>query len=462
MFPQVKNAMQEIFDFIDAHANLYLERLKFLCRQQTIAVRRQGITEGAHHLATILREIGGQPQLLTVGETTYLLTRLSGSGEKTLGFYNHFDTHPPEPLEAWETPPFEPTLRDGALYARGASDNKGNLVARICAIDAYIKVRGQLPINVVLLHDGEEEIGSPNFAAFLNRYTDQLKDVDGWVWEGGFKDTNEQLEVYLGFNGILYVELEVITAAEESHGSHAGMIPNAAWRLIWALNSLKDMNEKITIRDFYRSVIPAAPDELDLLKSITFNLEEFRRLFRVNRLAGDSSLHDALERQYLYPYINIAGVQAGSAGEGMEVILPHRAMAKVEIYLVPNQDPDDMLMQLRSHFDTCGFADVQINPLAKMPPSRTSPSVGLARAVVDLIGRLYEKPAVLYPIMPGASPMGYITGRFGVPGVSTGVGYANSRIHQPNENVRIHDFIQGIKLIAALVDSMSQSGRTWN
>ncbi len=109
MFPQVKNAMQEIFDFIDAHANLYLERLKFLCRQQTIAVRRQGITEGAHHLATILREIGGQPQLLTVGETTYLLTRLSGSGEKTLGFYNHFDTHPPEPLEAWETPPFEPT-----------------------------------------------------------------------------------------------------------------------------------------------------------------------------------------------------------------------------------------------------------------------------------------------------------------------------------------------------------------
>ena len=454
--------MQDVFDFIDAHVDQYLERLKFLCRQQTIAVRREGIAEGAKRLAAVLSEIGAKPQIVPLGETTYVVTRVSGAGNKTLGFYNHFDTHPPEPLEAWNTPPFEPTVRDGALYARGASDNKGNVVARICAVDAYQRVRGRLPLNVVFLHDGEEEIGSPTMATFLDQHAALVKDADGWLWEGGFKDANEQLEVYLGFNGLVYVELEVTTAAEDTHGSHAGLVPNAAWRLVWALSTLKDANEDILIAGFHDAVLPPTVEDLTLFKALPIEPEAIRREFQISQWAGGSSTDEALERQYFHPYINMAGIGAGYQGGGMKVILPHHAVAKLEIYLVPNQEPDEVLTQLRVHLNAHGFEDVRIKPLAKIPPSRTSSSAGLAKALVELIGALYEKPAVLYPIMPGATPMGYFTGRFGVPGVSTGVGYIGSRIHQPNENVRIHDFVQGIKLVAALIDRMGQSGQVWD
>jgi acetylornithine deacetylase/succinyl-diaminopimelate desuccinylase-like protein len=454
--------MQDVFDFIDAHVDGYLERLKDLCRQQTIAVRRQGITEGAERLAAMLRDIGAEPQLVPVGETTYVVTRVPGAGERTLGFYNHFDTHPPEPLEAWESPPFEPTVRDGALYARGASDNKGNVVARICAVEAYQEVRGQMPLSAIFLHDGEEEIGSPNMATFLEQHAEFVKDADGWVWEGGFKDANEQLEVYLGFNGILYVELEATAAGEDTHGSHAGLVPNAAWRLVWALGTLKAPDENILIDGFADAVMPATEEDLALLKALPVDPEAIKREFQISKWAGDSSWEAAQERQHLYPYINMAGIGAGHQGEGVKVILPHRATAKLGIYLVPDQDPGEVLAQLRTHLDARGFEDVHVKPLAKMPPSRTSASTGLAQAVVNLVSELYEKPAVLYPIMPGASPMGHLTGRFGVPGVSTGVGYVNSRIHQPNENVRIHDFVQGIKFIAVLIDRMGQPGQVWD
>lgn len=454
--------MEDIFNYINTHADQYLDRLKHLCRQQTIAVRRQGIAEGAQRLAGLLREIGAEPQIIPFEETTYVVTRVSGASEKTLGFYNHFDTHPPEPLDAWETPPFEPVIRDGVLYARGASDNKGNVVARICAVDAYQKVRGKLPINVIFLHDGEEEIGSPHMPAFLDQHSNLVSDANGWVWEGGFKDTNEHLEVYLGFNGLLYVELKVTTSSEDTHGSHAGVVPNAAWRLVWAISSLKGADEKILIKDVYNSVIPPDPAELALLNKLPIDADQIKQQFHIHRLAGDSSLSDAVERQYLNPYINISGIGAGYQGDGVGVTLPHCAICKLEFYLVPNQHPDEVLHQLRVHLDAKGFEDVQITPLVKMPPSRTKPSAGLAKTVVELIDELYENPAILYPIMPGASPMGYFTGRFGVPGVSTGVGYVNSRIHQPNENVRVQDFIQGIKLIAKLLDRMGQPEKAWS
>jgi acetylornithine deacetylase/succinyl-diaminopimelate desuccinylase-like protein len=411
--------------------------------------------------ATLLRDIGADPGVVEVGETTYVVTHIDGASAKTLGFYNHYDTHPAEPLEAWHSPPFEPTLRDDALYARGASDNKGNLVARICAVDAYRRVQGELPLNVLLLHDGEEEIGSPNMAAFLDQHEALVQGADGWVWEGGFKDDNERLEVYLGFNGLLYVELEVVTAAEDLHGSHAGLVANPAWRLARVLNRIKAADDRVLINGFYNSVVPASDEEQALFSRLPIDQEAIQSRYQVRRWAGGSSFETALERQYFYPYINLAGIGAGYQGEGMNVVLPHRATAKLGIYLVCNQDPDKVLAQLRSSLDRWDFQDVSIRVLAKMPPSRTSASAGLVQAVVEVIGELYQHPAVVYPIMPGATPMGSFTGRFQVPGVSTGVGYADSRIHQANENVRIRDFVQGIKSMVALMDRLSRPRQVW-
>jgi acetylornithine deacetylase/succinyl-diaminopimelate desuccinylase-like protein len=288
-----------------------------------------------------------------------------------------------------------------------------------------------------------------------------VSDVDGWIWEGGFKDEDERLEVYLGFNGLAYIELEVTTAAEDTHGSHAGLVPNAVWRLVWALSTIKDADQKIKIQGFYDSVQPPTPDELALFKDLPLDPESMKKRFHIDHWAGHSSAEEALNRQYFQPYINIAGIGAGYQGQGMKVILPHKAVAKLGIYLVRSQDPDQVVEQLRQHLNARGFDDVRIRVIAKMPPSHTPASSGLAQALIDLVDQLYGTAPVLYPIMPGATPMGYFTGRFGVPGVSTGVGYANSRIHQPNENVRVQDFVEGTKLIAAMIDRMGQPGQPW-
>jgi acetylornithine deacetylase/succinyl-diaminopimelate desuccinylase-like protein len=453
--------MEDIFDYIDKKAEEYVERLINLCRVETIASRRVGIDAGANVLSDLIREVGGEPEIIPHNNTKYVVTKLTGNSNSSIGFYNHFDTHPAEPLESWDSPPFEPTIRKDILYARGASDNKGNVVARLCAIDAYKNVRGYLPINVIFFHDGEEEIGSPNLSSFLDIYGHLVSDAHGWIWEGGFKNSSEQLEVYLGFNGLLYAEFEVVSCGEDTHGSHAGMVPNAAWRLISALSTLKNDEEKILIDDYYASVSLPTHAEISLLRSLPLNLDIIKEIYQIKKLAGGSSLEEALERQYLYPYINISGINAGYQGEGVGVILPYSAKAKVEFYLVPEQDPDCVVSQLRSHLDVRGFDDVLISPLVKMPPSRVSPSSEFVKLIINQVEKIYGT-AQVYPIMPGASPMGHFTSRFKVPGLSTGVGYANSRIHQPNENVRIADFIQGIKLIASILNRVGDQDLTKN
>ncbi|OGO62958.1 MAG: hypothetical protein A2029_04415 [Chloroflexi bacterium RBG_19FT_COMBO_47_9] len=453
--------MDDVFQYIDEHSSLYIDRLLHLLRKETLAIQRKGIAEGAEYVVGLLEDIGAVPKLIPLGETTYVVTHLDGSHNHTIGFYNHFDTQPPERLEAWNSPPFDPIVHDGILYGRGATDNKGNLVARICAIEAYKNVRGHLPINVIFLHDGEEEIGSPNMPTFLDQYGELVDKADGWVWEGGDKNSDEQLEIYLGVNGMLGIELEVVTSQEDLHGSRSAIVPNAAWKLIWALNSLKDSSERILVENFYEQVNPPDPDEMAILNSLPIDPVSIKRKYQITEFAGGQSLAKALERQYLYPYLNISGMVSGYQGDGMKCILPHSAKCKLEFFLAPDQDPEKVFSHVSNHFKDHGFDDIVLNPYTTMPPSRTKPTAGFAQLAMELANEIYENGTVVYPIMPGFNPMGLFTKRFGVPAISLGVGNANSRIHQPNENVRVEDFLLGIKFIAALLERLGQSPQSW-
>jgi acetylornithine deacetylase/succinyl-diaminopimelate desuccinylase-like protein len=190
--------------------------------------------------------------------------------DRTLTFYNHYDVQPEEPLELWRSDPYAAEIHDGRMWGRGTADNKGNLIARICAIHAYQNVYGELPVNVKFLFEGEEETGSPHLEEFADKYPEKVK-ADGIIWEGGSKGKDGRLEVGLGVKGICYVELRAKGAVHDVHSSEAPIVINPVWRLIWALNTLKNQHEEIQIPGFYDKIKPLTPQDRQLIHALDFD-----------------------------------------------------------------------------------------------------------------------------------------------------------------------------------------------
>jgi acetylornithine deacetylase/succinyl-diaminopimelate desuccinylase-like protein len=252
--------MDDILAHIDEHMEETVQRLQRFCRQPSIAAQGVGMAEMAQLVMDGLKGVGAQVELVRTGGYPVVVGYLVGAGTKTLMFYNHYDVQPPEPLELWTSPPFAADVRDGFLYGRGAADNKGNLVARLSAIESWLAVRGELPINILFVVEGEEEVGSPNLGRFAEENQERLR-VDGCIWETGYKDTKGRLEILLGAKGILAVDLYLRGLNRDLHSANAAIVESPVWRLVWALSSLKGPDERIRIPGFYDDVRP--PDDRD-------------------------------------------------------------------------------------------------------------------------------------------------------------------------------------------------------
>ncbi|MEL7233025.1 MAG: M20/M25/M40 family metallo-hydrolase, partial [Chloroflexota bacterium] len=253
--------MQDVFDVIEARKDIYLDWLRKLCQQPSVAAQDWGMSETAAMVEQMLKDIGADVKQVPTAGYPVVYGEISGKSDRTLSFYDHYDVQPPEPLDLWSSEPFAAEIRDGTLYARGVADNKGNLVARICAVDAYLRARGELPVNVKFIFEGEEEIGSPNLGDFADSHPDLIA-ADGCIWEAGYCDPQGRREVYLGLKGILYVDLSVEVANVDMHSAFAAIVPSGAWRLINALKLLKDEHENILIPGMYDRVIE--PTESDI------------------------------------------------------------------------------------------------------------------------------------------------------------------------------------------------------
>ena len=446
--------MDDILAHIDGHFEGTVARLQAFCRQPSIAAQGVGMGEMARLVHGALEGAGARAELEPTAGYPVVVGRFEGAGPKTLMFYNHYDVQPPEPLELWDSPPFAPEVRDGHLYARGVADNKGNLVARLAAVEAWLAIRGELPVNVLFVVEGEEEIGSPNLGRFAEDHTDKLR-ADGCVWESGYKDTKGRLEILLGVKGILAVDLKVQSAGRDLHSANAAIVESAAWRLCWALNSLKGPDERVRIPGFYDDV--RQPDERDRAMLAAWDYDEVGQSaeFGVDRfvlgLAGE-----ALKEKLLFqPTCNICGIHTGYGGPGIKTVLPGEAMAKLDFRLVPDQDPYDVLRKLRDYLDACGFADVEIEVESPEFPARTDPDDPLVAAVVASARQVYGAQPVVLPLMAATGPMYELCQRWGLPAVGAGVGWSGSRVHSPNENVRLQDLRQGIQHMALLIEAFS-------
>jgi acetylornithine deacetylase/succinyl-diaminopimelate desuccinylase-like protein len=442
---------------IRGNLDLSLRELARLCEIPSISAQGTGMRECAELVRDMLTERGFEARIIATDGHPVVFGERGGRADRTLLLYNHYDVQPPEPLELWDTPPFEPSRRDGQMFARGVSDDKGHLQARLAAIDALLKVEGELPCNVKFIVEGEEETGSVHLPEFIRGHK-QMLEAEACLWEFGQVDQNGIPIQHAGMRGICYVELSVRTASRDSHSGLSGSIfPNAAWRLIWALRSLKGSDEIIRLPGFYDRVVPPTERDIELMELNPDPGEHLRKLYGVGEFI--KGLEDGLElkrEQIFVPTCTVCGVTAGYQGAGSKTVLPARASAKVDFRLVPDQRPDEVLEQLRIHLDQHGFDDIEIEWLGGGPPGRTDPDDPFLQMVVATAEPVYGVPQLIKPMSGGSGPNHAFLHDLGVPVATAGIGYPDSNAHAPNENIVIENFVNGVRHTARILDGFAE------
>ncbi len=337
------------------------------------------------------------------------------------------------------------------------ADNKGDLASRLQAIEGYQATMGRLPLKIKFVFEGEEEIGSPHLAQFVDENKELLLGADGCLWEGGRVDTSGRPELYLGLKGILYVELRARGASRDMHSSWAPLVPNPAWRLVWALGTLKDENDRLTMDGLMEYVAEPPDEDMELLERIPFDDEEMKEDLELPELLGGVKGIEAVRSLLYSPTCTICGMVAGYTGEGSKTVLPSEARVKLDFRLVPNLEPEVVLELLRKHLDRRGFDDVEIVGFSAEHPAKSSPDAPVARAAIQAATIVYGQEPVVYPSMAGSGPMYPLSTALGIPAVSgLGVGHAQSRIHAPNENIRVEDYFQAVKFTGEFIRVFSE------
>ena len=431
--------------------------LSRLCAQPSIAAQNIGMVECAELTAELLRARGFEVQILPTKGFPVVYAERKGRTDRTLIFYNHYDVQPPEPLELWDSPPFEPTLRDGKMFARGVSDDKGHIICRLAAIDAFLQSESDLPCNIKFLIEGEEEIGSINLPEFIGDNLDLLA-ADACIWEFGGVDHEGTPGQVAGLRGICYVELAVRSASLDAHSGLGGSIfPNAAWRLIWALNSLKGPDEHIRLPGFYDRVLPPSKRDLELMAQFPDMAEEYRSTYDLGGfLKGIKGGAELLREEIFSPTCTVCGLTSGYQGPGSKTVLPALASAKVDFRLVPDQDPEEVVLQLQNHLDNEGFHDVEVTYLAGENPARTDLDDPFLHLVVETAEDVYGVPQRILPMSPGSGPNHPFINDLKVPVATAGISYPKANIHAPNENIVIDNFISGVRHTVRIMGEFSK------
>jgi acetylornithine deacetylase/succinyl-diaminopimelate desuccinylase-like protein len=439
---------------IDANRDASVAGLKELLKIPSVSTKpehKDDLRRCAAWIADKLNAMGLKAQVkATGGHPAVVAKNEHMPGRPTILFYGHYDVQPPEPMDKWLTPPFEPTIRDGAIYARGAVDDKGQVWAHLQAIAAW-QNNGGLPVNLTLLIEGEEEIGSDNLEKFVGDYRDYLKADVALI-----SDTNQYARglpaITYGLRGLVYTEVFITGADHDTHsGLYGGAIPNPANILCTLLGSLHDADQKVTVPGFYDDVIPLAQAEREAWAKLPFDEAQFLHDLKLGAPLGEKG-YTAIERSWARPTCDINGLTSGYQGHGAKTIIPSMASAKVSMRLVPNQDPvkvvesfEKMLLDrcpkgVRIEFARHGLS-------APVLVSREGKAMQLAtEAVHDGFGRT---PTLIRS--GGSIPVvGLIKSTLGIDTLLVGFGLPDDRVHSPNEKFDLDALHAGTRTAASL------------
>ena len=411
----------------------------------------------AEQVEQMLQRVGAGTRVIKMGSGFPIVYGECGSGERCFVIYSHYDVQPVGQLTEWSSGPFAAGITDGKLYARGASNSKGNLVARIAAVEAYQKTFGKLPVCLRFVVEGEDGIASPSLYRFTAEHGELLR-ADGCIWDDGYKDTNERLVLNLGFKGISFLELRVHGARTDLHSKWGGIVPNPAWRLVQALATIVSPKGVITVDGFGSHVAPISSEDKQTLKTVELDEAGLRQEFRIGGWVRGMTGKELTKELIFGATCTICGIRTGHTEAGAKTVLPGAATARLDFRLVPDLTPELVVKLLRTHLDTRGFQDVEIIELGSAPVAKSSPKSVVARAAVESATQIYDAPPIVYPLDPASGPVGAVCGvsHPATPVVSFGVGYFGSNPHGPDENIRLDDFLQGIKYFGRVIQRLAE------
>jgi len=440
--------MEKVFKIIDEEKDYYIKNLIKLVREPSIMGNSYGISQTVKILTKMLEDLGAYVTTERIGNSNpYIIAKL-GSGEKKILFYSHYDVQPIQPIDEWEYGPFSGTIKENFIFSRGVADSKGTIYSRIAAIDSILKSGMELPCEIIFILDGEEEIGSPTIDEFSRKFEDLLN-VDLCIWEAGFMDYKDRPVFSFGMKGLLYLELRCELLPHDLHSSWATIVENPAWKLIHALSSMRDRGGNINIEGIKEHIKPL-PDVEDWKKNLSdFDFSFYREKLRIKEFLPIKE--KITENHFLNPTFNICGIHSGYTKNMVKTILPHSAWANMDFRLVPNLTPDILLERIREHFKKNGFEDLEIKVKTKIESFFSPPDEKLITNLKKSSIKVFNREPLFIPMLTGSGPMYSLCSKYNPKVVSHGIAYYNSHVHAPNENIRISDLLNGIKLIVDII-----------
>jgi acetylornithine deacetylase/succinyl-diaminopimelate desuccinylase-like protein len=459
---------------VDSEMENLIRDLQRLIRQPSVSAKNQGITECASLVADIMRDAGIDSQILYldrgVGDVRpgfnskanpivygEVKSKTNPNG-KTILFYNHYDVQPEDPIELWDKDPYSGEVEGNYVFGRGASDDKGELITRIKAVECLVRKTGDVPCNVKFVVEGEEEIGSNHISEYLKQYKN-LFACDGIIWEFGYVDEMNRPIISLGMKGLLYVELIAKGPSRDAHSSLAVLIENPAWNLIRALNSMRDNSGRILVKDWYNEVRDFSAQEISLIEQEPFNEEYFRKEYGIKKFVNNIAGTETRKALAGDSTCNIAGLLSGYIGEGAKTVLPAVAMAKLDFRLVPDMVPERQLERIKNHLEKKGFKENEvavrfIHGEAAARVSVTDPFATIIQnAVKEIFGSIITNVS-----SAGTGPMHPFIEALKSPCVSVGSTYVYAKIHSPNEFARIDLLNNATKCICNIIEKFARSG----
>ena len=444
--PPYTGAHDAAYAYIDANIRAHTENLRRWVRQQSVSAQNLGIQQMAEMVRNDLKSLGfKEAELVTTSGHPGVWGYYDAGAEKTLAVYMMYDVQPVEPT-GWSVNPFDGALVDRplgkVLMARGATNQKAPERAFLNALEAIIRTQGKLPVNLMVVAEGEEELGSPNFPQVIDKYEDRLKTASGVFFPFNSQEPDGDVSMFMGVKGIIAFELEAKggdhggPTRSEIHGSYKVITDSPVLRLTQAIASLTTPDgNTILVPRYYDAIRPPNDEEQQLTNGMMQQWVAQDSLARaglgVRQWSGNMSARDALVDYLFNTTMNVDGIWSGYTGPGMKTILPHIATAKLDSRLVPDQDPDSALALIRAHFDAKGFTDVAIRKLSGYPPAQSSVSAPLVRAAIGTYHK-YGFPPSVAPRLAGSAPYYVFTKRLNLPMVAGGIGHG-SGAHGPDE-----------------------------
>jgi acetylornithine deacetylase/succinyl-diaminopimelate desuccinylase-like protein len=450
----------DLGSWLDSEVGRFTDDLIEFCRFPSEEQEAQALADAAGWIAERCRRSGARVETLSLPDrpdVPPLVVAEFGDGPRTLNCVQHYDVQPAHPVELWTSPPYDAQVRDGTLYARGATDNKGELLARLLGVEAYLATTGTLPCRVRFLIEGEEEHGSPNLGPLLD-IRPGLRKADGALIEGGGVDPEDRPTIDCGVRGMLAVEMTARTLTSDVHSGAATVVDSAAVRLVAALATLHGPDGAVTIDGFLDDIRPPSEHDRAAVRALPMDgLEVFKTAYGARRYLKDMDGPDALEAGAFDPTANIQALWAGYTGEGSKNVVTAEAHARIDLRLVPDQSPDKVSAALRAHLHRRGFDDVTFEWMAmSYRPWWTPMDHPLVLAAIRASEEVTGKSSIVSPSLGGTAPMFEICAEQDVPCVTLGASRADCMAHAPDENYRIADATIGARITARFLDEFAR------